>query len=93
MSAVIWKYALMPGTETHEMPKGARIVHVAGQGDEMCVWVECHPAAPTVERRLTVVPTGAEVPHSPSPRGWSHVGTGMLYQGGLVFHVYDAGDV
>lgn len=82
----IWKYVLSPGMPVR-MPRGATVLHAAGQGDDLCVWALVDPQAPTEERRFDVYGTGHPCP-APEALG-RYVGTAHLNDGALVFHVFE----
>lgn len=92
----IFKYLLMPPRAAQApytevtMPEGARILSVGVQdGNAMMVWALVDPAAKMVVRRFAIYPTGlAEV----SEHHGNFVGTVMLSEGRLVFHVFNAGE-
>lgn len=86
MSRVIWKYPVsVLGVTTVEMRAGARIVHVAAQDGQPCLWVECDPESLCLdERRFAVAMTGqvhVDV--------GEYVGTALLDGGAFVAHVYE----
>lgn len=88
-----FKYPFMIADEVHvQMPKGARIVHVAQQpmqpGD-LQLWAHVDRRQPLVTRRLYVYGTGHACPAQPGV----FVGTVLFNGGALVWHVYDAGEV
>ena len=84
----MWKFVLRPWESGTLMPSGAILRHAAAQGDDVCVWAEVNPLAPTVERSILVIPTGGAV-----DRNAKYIGTAHLVADGepLVFHVYDLG--
>lgn len=84
----VWKYTLRPMICCQQMPTGARLLTVAAQGDDLCVWVEVDPDAAPVTRRMEVFPTGVPIP---GDYDWEYVGT-VHMPGPLVFHVYDGGE-
>ncbi len=85
-TTVIYKYRLDPWVTGLNLPRAARLLHVHAQGDEAYVWAEVDPTAPIVERCVESLPTGS------TPLG-AYVGTFHLATSGLVFHVYDRGEV
>lgn len=83
----IYKYKLKPEDfPTVLMPEGARLLHVAGQHNEVCVWADVDLDKPERERVFACVATG----DSP-PTEATYVGTALIYSGDLVIHVYDYG--
>lgn len=100
MSApTIWKYELrVTDVQQVEMPAGARLLHVAGQEviewrpgiarHEPMLWAKVDPDTPRVNRLIRLVPTGY-----PAPDDDESVYVGTAICGGLVWHVYDGGEV
>lgn len=83
----VWKYPLTLETQpTVEMPVGAEILHVGEQYGRLCLWALVNTSAPTTPRRFLVAGTGHDVPAS---RG-RFIGTALMQDGGLVFHVWEA---
>lgn len=86
MPRTIWKFTLAPTDEqTIDIPSGARLIAAREQGDDVCVWAEVDPGAPTDPRTFRVAGTGHPLPDRPM----THVGTAMPHGGDLVFHVYE----
>lgn len=84
----VWKFSLSVEhagrRATINMPKGAKIVHIANWGGAWSVWAEVDPDAPLVERTFTVIPTGLmDVPES-----GVYLET-IFAPGGFVWHVYE----
>lgn len=81
---VIWKYELAPFTRL-QLPRGAQVLHVGGQEDEVVMWAAVAPDAPKVEREFRIVATG----HDFDPdEVASYHGTAHL-ENGPVFHVLE----
>lgn len=66
-----------------QMPRDTKILHGDLQG-EMQVWAEVETDNPVEDRQVIFVGTGREVPH-----GARHVNTCLVFNGGLVFHLYE----
>lgn len=82
----VWKYVLRPTTtQTVEMPVPAKVLHVASQGDDVCLWALVSPEAPLRSCTFRVVGTG----HPEVDQRDSYVGTAHLPESGLVFHVFE----
>lgn len=80
----IWKAHLRPiFRQTVEMPKGAKLLHVGKQGEEMFVWFMCDPKAETEMRAFEVCGTGHDI-----PADFTYVGTVVTYEGTLVWHIF-----
>lgn len=73
------------------MRKGAKLLHVAAQGDDLCLWALVELNAPSVKRRFRVATTGDRV--TTLVASWPYVGTGHLSGGSFVLHVFDGGEV
>jgi hypothetical protein len=82
----IWKYKLTPdGLITIEMPKGAQVLSVKPQGDDVCLWALVDPSAEVKDRKFMIFGTGHDVPNI----DLCFIDTFMLFEGGLVFHVFE----
>lgn len=84
MSLTIHKFVLAGPESTISMERGAQVLHVAAQGDDLCLWAEVDTSAPLVDHDFVVVPTGGVVPFWANYRG-----TALMYGGTLVWHVYE----
>lgn len=83
----IWKFPLpvidMP---VIDMPAGAKVLTVAMQRDTLCVWATVDPNRSQENRWFCVRGTG----HTMTGAEGDYIGTVMLEQGALVFHVFEA---
>lgn len=93
MNHVIFKYPLAPNGRT-SMPANAQILSVGVQGENVVCWARVDPTAPLVRRRLVAVPTGSAAPDA------THNFCGTVQftdrdkvEYGLVFHIFDGGEV
>ena len=83
----VWKYTVpVADTFSIETRRGAKILSVAVQGDEVCIWAEVNPTAPVEERRFRMCGTGHPIPEDEDRR---FVGTVLLRGGSLVFHLFE----
>ena len=85
----IWKYVLEVADEQFIlMPHGARIISVQVQGSLVCLWAVINPLQDAKSpRRILTIGTG-----NPGPTDLHHlafIGTYQLYEGALVFHVFE----
>jgi hypothetical protein len=87
MAMTIWKYTLVGGYNTFDMPKGAKILSVAAQDDDVCIWALVDPSAPKVSRQILALGTGHDAPDGIEKT--AYIGTAMLAGGTLVIHVFD----
>lgn len=81
----VYKYELPLGELVEiQMLKGATVLHLGVQGDVPCIWamVDSYQAVET--RRFCVAGTGM-----PIAATGPYLGTVMLYDGGLVLHVFE----
>lgn len=87
MSLTIWKFPI-PVTDDIEieMPAGAEVLHVAEQAGQVCLWALVRPDAPVERRRFRLAGTGHAVTTDVRRR---HVGTVLLHDGALVFHLFE----
>ncbi len=84
----VWKYELKAeDVTTLEMPVGAEILHVHGQGkDSLGLWARVDPTSERKEqRRFRIAGTGHELPDY----NLSYIGTAHIFSGALVFHVFE----
>lgn len=86
----IWKHPLTLGEQLVPMRFGSALLHVGEQNGQLTVWfhVPDDKAAP-VPRRIVVVGTGHDCSLVPIQQ---HVGTVQM-RSGLVWHVFDGGEV
>jgi hypothetical protein len=81
----VFKYEIPVDSEiTIHMPYGAKILHVGCQQDTPCLWALVNPANPIVPHRFVLHGTG----HDVSPYAGEHVGSFLMHQGRLVFHLF-----
>lgn len=80
----IWKYELHPVLKDIGMPRNAKVLTAAAQGNKICVWAEVDPDEPVDEvRHFEVFGTGHVIPKGER----LYIGTAFL--GAMVFHVYE----
>lgn len=79
----IYKYILNPETSLN-LPASAKILHVAAQHDDICLWALVDTTLIPIERHFITLPTGATVPDNAQ-----HLGTSLLYDDTLVFHTFE----
>lgn len=83
MSQVIWKFTLLPTNKTVQMPRGARVLSVGVQGDDIVLWAIVEPTNKTESRFFHVIPTGSPMVIYDT----KFIGT--VQMGPLVFHVFE----
>lgn len=87
MSKRIFKYQLAEtDTQTLDLPKGAQILSVHAQRNEVCVWAEVDEFYQETEQyAFQIYGTGHKVNHDDS---YSFLGTVLLMDERLVLHVF-----
>jgi len=82
----IWKFDLQVSDKvTIEMPKGAVILSIQVQHGIAKMWAEVITDMPKVKRTFETIGTGREI----APGPMTYIGTYMIYDGSLVYHVYE----
>lgn len=80
----IYKYHLeILDLQVLSLPDDARILHVADQRGQLCVWCDVSDDAPLVECEFRIVGTGHPFPDGDN---WWHVGTVSMDR--LVWHIF-----
>lgn len=88
----IWKFPLViEDAVVVEMPAGSRILSVQVQRDEPCLWAVVDSTAPRVKHRILIRGTGH--PLLIDMASCPFIGTFQIPSLGLVFHVFDGGEV
>lgn len=90
MKLTVWKFPLDLSKLTANgelppihMPIGAEILTAREQGETICVWARVNPKETRVVKRMfAVCGTGHDAPFT------DYVGTGLLFGGTLVLHVF-----
>ena len=95
---VIYKYTVrvpfaFVGESSMEMPKGAEILSVGVQGNDIVVWARVDDEAEHVHRVVRVLGTGWH--HLQTPEVSKYIGTVQFVEEGqpLVFHLFDMGEM
>ena len=70
-----------------EMPEGAEVLLFAAQRGIPCVWARVDPEAPLVERRFRFAGTG----HPLEANVGNHIGSFLMAQDQLVWHLFEVG--
>lgn len=87
MTKTIWKYSFDIDDEfVLEMPEGARVLHVAMQGRQSCLWAVISPERSKVKRRFSIVGTGHPMPDRELQYCGTFQVTGSVI---LVFHLFE----
>ena len=86
----IWKYTFHPDTKSFDIPKGANIISVDNQHENICMWAEVDTDQPEETRYFEVIGTGHNY-----PAGFvtlEYIGSVQLSGGSLIFHIYENHD-
>lgn len=84
----VWKFDLpMIDNPTIRMPAGAEILHIAEQAGRVRLWALVDPDRFDESRSFRVAGTGHEIDDT----HLSHVGTFLMHDSILVFHVFEIG--
>jgi hypothetical protein len=83
----IWKYPItVTDRFTLNLPKGAQILSLQPQHDQVCLWALVDPDQPKEARLFRLFGTGHAVEEGDR---LSFVGTFQVQGGSLVFHVFE----
>jgi len=83
----IWKFDVQAtDTFTLEMPRGAKVLSVHNQGENVCMWAEVSPGEPKEPRTFRTCGTGHDIP---ADENRNFIGTFLLHGGALVFHLFE----
>jgi hypothetical protein len=86
MNNTIWKIALENIDEqTIEMPANAEILSAQMQSETLCIWAMVNPRNEKVKRIFHIFGTGHSIPEAKR----KFIGTYQLYEGALVFHLFE----
>jgi len=86
MGKAIFKYTLDADRSSDLlMPVGAKILHVHGQNDEMCVWAIVDPDAPMETRKFSIYGTGHPMNDEPEV----YIGSLHIFEEREVYHVFE----
>lgn len=88
MARTIHKFELTAESEfTVEMPRGAKVLSVGVQREVVCLWVLVDTDNPKDERTFLIWGTG----HSIDSDTGTYIGTVILQDGAIVWHVFEEG--
>ena len=83
---IIFKYPICIGRNTLSLPKGSKILHVAEQRGQLCMWIEQDTTKPQVYRNFQVYGTGKSFGSDRAVEP-TFVGTALVND--FVWHVYE----
>ena len=87
MEKVIWKYNIpILDIIKIEMPKGAKVLSVQNQNDEIALWMHVNPKEKSEIREFQIIGTGHELPSLEKPKR-KYIGTCQI--GIYVWHVFE----
>ena len=91
----IYKYDLpeMGTGSIRQMPKGARILSLHTQNGRPKIWAIVDPETELVDREIVTVGTGFVLDEMFERKNAKFVGTFLVENEMLVFHVFDFGEV
>lgn len=89
METQIWKYTLSPDQLIQIMPNGAKVLYVAEQHGDICIWAEVNPANPPSTRTFEIYETGQPI-HYDIGVNHKHLGSVKLTNSALIYHIYEA---
>lgn len=82
----IWKYPIVAQDYFEiEMPKDAEVLCVQLQHDTPCIWALVDPEKKRETKRFRLAGTG----HLIKEENLKYIGTFQLYEGELVFHLFE----
>lgn len=85
-SKTIWKYELVATQkQTLMIPEGAEFLYIDVQHEIPQIWMLLNPLAPQMPKTFITIGTG----HPISDKLGRYLGTYMLQDGFLVFHVFE----
>lgn len=83
----IWKYKLeVKGIQEIAMPKGATILSVAKQDNDICLWAMVHPSNELETRCIELITTGGII-QNPTAHNRRFIGT--VVKGPFVCHLFE----
>ena len=88
----IWKFPITPANPYTLMPKEARILSADNQRDTIVCWAVVDPLHAHVPRRIIILGTGHSHPIDEGFFKLPFIGTVLLYNGTLAFHLFDGGE-
>ena len=83
----IYKYIINMQGQELDLPNDCKIIKVAEQNNELCMWVELDTDSETTKRNFQVFGTGHEM-YRVMGVGFEYIGTGF-FKDGYVFHLYE----
>lgn len=86
MVQAVWKYPIeFTDSIEIEMPRGADVLHVGMQGEQLCLWCLVYPEGELTKRRFRIAGTG----HPIEEGDMEHIGTVHIADDSLIFHIFE----
>lgn len=70
--------------QTREFPRGSRVLSIAAQNNEICIWYACDTDNPPAQVEFAIVGTGGDL----STITHTYIGSVQVHNGRLVWHVF-----
>lgn len=86
MNLAIWKYDLNGARTVLDLPRHAKVLHVAPQDGKVRLWALVNPALPTEKRTFFAAVTGEALSEG---TGGAHLATILLNDGAFVLHYFE----
>lgn len=88
MTTAVWKYEIpVADNFALRLPEGARFLHVDVQDGHPRLWVLVDTEQAIEDKFFVLAGTGHPIPEAPEQL--AHIGTYMLLDGALVFHLFE----
>ena len=82
----IWKFTLAPDGMTILMPRGAKVLHVDNQAENLCLWALVDPSEQYTPRTFLAVRTGEQIANINCAH---YYGSALFRAGRVVLHVFE----
>ena len=83
----IWKFPLqLVDIQDVVMPKGAEILTVQVQKDDLCMWAAVDPREDTIANTIFIHGTGHQIEDFEKKK---YISTFQIAEGDLIFHVFE----
>jgi len=84
----IWKYPLkLIDLQTIDFPVNSKILTAQVQNNVVCIWALCDETEPKISRNIAIYGTGTPISDNPG----KYISTFQLYNGSVIFHVFEIG--
>ena len=93
MNNQVWKFSTKEALEGRNgnivsiiMPRDAKIIYIAEQNNDICIWAVVNPEAEKVERSFEIIGTGHLFECDES---LTYIGSAQVHDGSFVFHIFE----